>query len=88
MGMVNQLGKFSQNLAVLTQPLRQLLSKKSAWLWGPDQDLAFANVKAELVIPTVVALYYPLAPTKVCADASSRGLVVVLMQKKESTIDD
>ena len=28
MGMVNQLGKFSMNLADLTQPLRQLLSKK------------------------------------------------------------
>ena len=32
MGMVNQLGKFSQNLTDLTQPLRQLLSKKSTWL--------------------------------------------------------
>jgi len=48
MGMVNRLGKFTSKLAELTQPLRQLLSKKSAWLWGPDQDLAFANVKKEL----------------------------------------
>ena len=32
MGMTNQLGKFSQNLAELTQPLRQLLTKKSTWL--------------------------------------------------------
>ena len=33
MGMVNQLGKFSMNLADLTQPLRQLLSKKSTCIW-------------------------------------------------------
>jgi len=29
MGMTNQLGKFSHQLAELTQPLRQLLSKTS-----------------------------------------------------------
>ena len=35
MGMVNQLRKFSPHLADITQPLRQLLSKKTAWLWDP-----------------------------------------------------
>ena len=29
LGMVNQLGKFSPHLAHLTQPLRELLSKKA-----------------------------------------------------------
>ena len=53
MGMVIQLGKFSMNLASLTTPLRQLLSKKSAMTWGPAQDQAFAKVKEELTMPTV-----------------------------------
>ena len=73
LGMANQLGKFSQNLAELTQPLRQLLGKRSTWLWGPEQVKAFSNVKTELTKPTILALYNPKAPTKVSADASSYG---------------
>ena len=81
MGMVNQLGKFSRNLADVTQPLRQLLSKRSAWLYGPTQEQAFSRIKEELAQPTVLALYNPQAPTKVSADASSYGLGAVLMHK-------
>lgn len=32
MGMINQFGKFSPNLAELTQPLQELLSKKQSGL--------------------------------------------------------
>ena len=81
MGMVNQLGKFTSNLAHLTQPLRALLSKGTDWMWGPDQRKAFTHVKEELSKPTTLALYDTEAPTKLSADASSYGLGAVLMQK-------
>jgi hypothetical protein len=82
LGMVNQLGKFTPNLAEITQPLRELLSKKSTWHWDFAQVKAFQEIKDELCKPTILALYDLTAPTKVVADASSFGLGAVLMQKK------
>ena len=35
LGMANELGKFSNGLADLTKPLRELLSVKNSWNWGP-----------------------------------------------------
>ena len=58
LGMVNQLIKFSAHLAELSQPLRELLSHKKAWLWGPAQEAAFRAVKEELAKPTTLVLYY------------------------------
>ena len=48
LGMTNQLGKFSSNIAEMTKPLRELLNKQSAWLWRPTQEDAFHRIKDEL----------------------------------------
>ena len=66
-------------IASLSKPLREPQSTKHIWSWGPDQEDAFARVKAEMAIPCVLTMYNLMAPTRVSADASSHGLGAVLL---------
>lgn len=87
MGMVNQLGRFTANLAEHSKPLRDLLHKDNEFTWGHPPEQAFIKIKDELSNKTELALYDPKATTKVSADASSYGPGAVLLQVTDDSTD-
>ena len=66
---------------MISAPLRMLLSKDQAWLWGPDQSDSYRQLQNELTAPKVLRHYDPQAPTKISADASSYGIGAVPLQQ-------
>ena len=48
LGLINFYGKFLRNLADTMAPLYKLLRKQEKWQWGPLQERAFKEAKAQL----------------------------------------
>ena len=83
LGMINQLGKFSENLADKTKPIRELLEKRNAWFWGDAQQKAFDELKKDITSMPILAHFDPKRETVVSADASAYGIGSVLKQKQD-----
>ena len=65
-----------------TKPIRDLLSNKKQWYWGPNQEKAFLELKESLCTEKCLALFEPNRQMIVSADASAYGLGAVLRQKQ------
>ena len=45
MGMINYLNRFSPAIAQVSEPLRQLMKKEIAFVWLPEHEKAFQELK-------------------------------------------
>ena len=80
LGFVNYLSKFLPRLAEVTQPLRELAAKDTPFLWSPQHESAFANIKQLVADHPVLKFYDPGAEVTLQCDASEYGLGATLLQ--------
>ena len=86
MGLTNQLGGLSSELAHAAQPLRDLLKARSLWCWTAQHEAAFLQVKSVLAAPPVMAFFDPSLPTMLQTDAArTKGLGFALLQQHGDT---
>lgn len=83
LGVVNYCGRFIQNLATTTEPLRELTRGDTPRSWGPRQEEAFNTLCAALTSDTVMAHFVTGVPTELRVDASPFGLGDILTETFE-----
>ncbi|GJU41816.1 putative reverse transcriptase domain-containing protein [Tanacetum coccineum] len=77
------LPRFIEGFSKIAKPMTKLTQKKVAFEWGDKQEAAFQTLKHKLCSAPILALPQGAENFIVYCDASHKGLVPVLMQKRE-----
>ena len=80
LGMVTYCGQFSNDLATVTAPLRELTKKDIKFEWKESQQNAFDTIQAILSEKTTSSYFDLSKATKPIVDASPTGLAAILIQ--------
>ena len=80
LGMVTYLAKWIPNLSEKTALIRELTKQEVPWIWSPEIDAAFSQLKELLMNAPVLKYYDPARETKISADSSMNGLGAILLQ--------
>ena len=81
LGAVQYYARYLPNLSTVIEPLNQLRSAQTKWIFGREQKDAFEKLKSMLTSERVLAFYDPSVPLKVDCDASSVGIGGVISHK-------
>ena len=79
-GKATYLPRYIPNLSSCLEPLRQLLTKDSAWNWGSEHVAAVEQVKKAATSAPTLQFFDAKRTTVLQCDASEGGLGAVLMQ--------
>ena len=80
LGMAQQLAGYTDKLAQVTQPLRELLHKGISFGWNSLLQKSFEDLKKLLCGPLVLHYFNPSLPPIVITDASTNGIGFVCIQ--------
>ena len=87
LGMAGYYRKFCDNFSVIAEPLTNLLSKRTKFIWTNDGQKAFDILKAILKNEPVLLAPNFAKEFKLAVDASDTGAGSVLMQEDSNGVD-
>ena len=87
LGMAGYYRKFCDNFSVIAEPLTNLLSKRTKFIWTNDCQKAFDILKAVLKIEPVLLAPNFATKFKLAVDASDTGAGSVLVQEDGNGVD-
>ena len=87
LGMAGYYRKFCDNFSVIDEPLTNLLSKRTKFIWTNDCQKAFDILKAILKNEPVLLAPNFTKEFKLAVDASDTGAGSVLMQEDGTGVD-
>ena len=80
LGTVNYLNKFIKHKTDIQEPISQLTQKDAAFVWEKAQQEGLDNLKSVITSASALAYFYNSKDTVLNVDASSKGLVAVILQ--------
>jgi hypothetical protein len=84
MGLVNQLGQFSDSISAAAGPLRDILKRRNEYVWTGAHKNAMEEVKKTLTTTSILAAFDPEAKTALETDAlRKKGFGYALLQKQK-----
>jgi hypothetical protein len=83
LGLVNFYRPFIKNIAVMQQPLTNLLRDNQKWQWTEIEQKSFDDIKVALTTAPVLGLPDYTKPFILTTDASDLGIGAILSQKQE-----
>ena len=87
LGLASYYRKFIQNFSIRAEPLFKLLKKNQEYIWTPDRNEAFEDIRQCLLSDPILS--YPDFDKEfiVRTDASSQGIGAVLLQVEEDKLE-
>ena len=80
LGLVNYHRQFIQGFSDIAAPLYAIVGAKKEFLWGPEQERAFAALKAALLTPPILSIPTADDPFILDTDASDGAVAAKLVQ--------
>jgi hypothetical protein len=80
MGLTNYYRRYVKGFSAMAKPLNMLLKLDQEWQWGDEQERAFVELKAKLVVAPILRRPIRGRPFQLHTDWSMLGLGAVLTQ--------